>query len=110
MGSPKLTLGKALRELRQRSRLTQVELAQRLDVGPTYISHLEGDRREPSLDLLRRLAQVLDVSYPLLIATFLAVDVPPAQASSYGQIVEKLWRLTLRERGDATTEKEREDT
>jgi transcriptional regulator with XRE-family HTH domain len=39
------TLGKALRELRERAQLTQEELAGRVEIGATYISQVENGHR-----------------------------------------------------------------
>lgn len=51
-----------LRTVRERRRLTQVELAKKAQVGRTYIVKLEsGDKKNPSLAVLQRLAKALGV-------------------------------------------------
>jgi transcriptional regulator with XRE-family HTH domain len=55
-------LKRVLRELRERQQMTQVELAKKADVTQTYIAKLEsGDKTNPSLDVLKRLARALGV-------------------------------------------------
>ncbi len=56
-----------LKQLRQRNRLTQSELAQVLGLKPTAVSNYESCRNEPSLDKLVLLAQYFDVSCDYLL-------------------------------------------
>ncbi len=46
-------LGKGIRSHRERAGLTQVALAKKVHVEPTYISVIENGRKEPSLALVR---------------------------------------------------------
>lgn len=63
-----------LREARERQGLNQAQLAQRADMQPSAIAHFEADRRKPSFENVRRLAQALGVSadYLLGVQTTLA--------------------------------------
>lgn len=54
-----LMLGSRIRKLREAANLTQTDLADKLGVTQAYIAMLESDAREPSLDVLRRLAKAL---------------------------------------------------
>jgi transcriptional regulator with XRE-family HTH domain len=59
--SPK-RLSRVLKTLRESKGLSQVDLADRAKVGRTYIVKLEsGDKRNPSLDILKKLAKALGV-------------------------------------------------
>ncbi len=53
--------GTVLKKIRQRRKLTQAELAQRVRVHVITITRLETGVRRPSMDLLQRLAKVLKV-------------------------------------------------
>lgn len=53
--------GAKIRGLRRRAGLTQAELAQRLDVSPSYLNLLEHNKRALPAPLLIKLAQVLEV-------------------------------------------------
>ncbi len=55
----KKTLGSVLRNRREAMRLSQRELARRLDVKASHVGYLETGKRRPSLPLLGRLASVL---------------------------------------------------
>lgn len=56
------SVGRRLREARERLGWTQAELAQRLGRTPTAISYWEGGQRSPGLDDLIDLAEALQVS------------------------------------------------
>ncbi len=57
----------AIRNLRQRSGLSQRQLALRMAVPRTYVSKIENEKATPTLSSLERLAQALNVSVPDLI-------------------------------------------
>ncbi len=57
----KKTLGDVLKARRALLRLTQRELALKLGVKPSHVAYLETNRRRPSLGLLSRIADVLDL-------------------------------------------------
>jgi len=60
------SLGAVLRQRRRSLGLTQVELSKRLKVKPSYVGFLESDRRRPSLPLLSRLANTLELKPEVL--------------------------------------------
>lgn len=63
----KKTLGTVLRARRHDLQLTQREVAAKLGVKPAHIAYLELDHRRPSLSLLNRIADVLDLDRERLI-------------------------------------------
>lgn len=56
-----------LKQLRQKHRLTQSELAEILGLKPTAISNYESNRNEPSFSKLIALSQYFDVSCDYLL-------------------------------------------
>lgn len=56
-----------LRQLRQKNKLTQSELADILGLKPTAISNYESQRNEPSFDKLIALSKYFDVSCDYLL-------------------------------------------
>jgi transcriptional regulator with XRE-family HTH domain len=65
MGNP---LGQTVKALRERKRLSQRQLAEKVGVTDAYIAMIEtGVRSNPSLPLLRRLARALRVSVAELL-------------------------------------------
>jgi transcriptional regulator with XRE-family HTH domain len=53
--------------LRQRSGLSQRQLALRMSVPRTYVSKIENEKATPTLSSLERLARALEVSVPELL-------------------------------------------
>jgi transcriptional regulator with XRE-family HTH domain len=60
-------LGGRIKKLREAANLTQTDLAGKLGVTQAYIAMLESDAREPSLDVLRRLAKALKADISQLL-------------------------------------------
>lgn len=88
------TLGADIRALRKARGLTLSELAENLDKSVGWMSQVERDISEPTLDDLRSLASALDVSVSSLLGTKTA-------ANEEGLIVRKGNRRPIgsRERG-----------
>ena len=61
MQSSKEHLGLRIKELRQKTKLTQAQLAEQIGIDPKHISRIEGGKNYPSLDTLRKLASSLNV-------------------------------------------------
>lgn len=62
------TLGETIRAARTAKEMKLRELARCVDRTPSYISDIENDRRIPSEDVLRRLAEELDLDFEELMA------------------------------------------
>lgn len=58
---------KRLRELRETKNMTQLNLGMKLDVAQETISGYEIGRAEPNMDMLVKLADVLDTSVDYLL-------------------------------------------
>lgn len=56
-----------LRIARERKGFSQTDLAKRTDLQPSAISHFENNRRSPSFDNLKQLADVLRVTVDYLL-------------------------------------------
>ena len=60
-------VGARIKEARERSGLTQEDLAAELDMSPTHISVLERGRKAPKLETLVNIANTLHVSTDMLL-------------------------------------------
>lgn len=74
--------------------MSQKDLAEALDVDPSYVSRLESGEREPSISLLRKLADALSVPSGLLLAVALWSDMPSGQQEKYRKLVSELVNLS----------------
>lgn len=59
-------LGARIKKLRDENQLSQEELAHRATIHVTYLSGLENGKRNPSLSVLDRLANALNVKIGVL--------------------------------------------
>lgn len=57
-----MDVGNKIRYYRKKRGLSQDELAKKIDITPTYLSHLELNKRRITIELLAEIAQALDVS------------------------------------------------
>ena len=55
-------LGNELRKARENADLTQEQLALDADVDRTYISMLENNKKSPTVDMLFRLCDAMDIA------------------------------------------------
>lgn len=62
-----ILLGKRIKELRNKYKLTQTELAQRVGVTKSTIAAYENDSRQPSYTVLIKMANVFKVSIDSLL-------------------------------------------
>lgn len=61
MPSPRAALGVRVRELREGLALSQEAFAHRAQLDRTYVSGIERGRRNPTLEVLYRIAEALEV-------------------------------------------------
>ena len=55
-------LGEHIKNARIKKELTQESLAELLDITPTHVKHIESGHRKPSIEILFRIAKILDMS------------------------------------------------
>jgi transcriptional regulator with XRE-family HTH domain len=65
---PQIGLGKAIRTLRHENELSQETLGHRAEIHPTWISHIESGRINPTWGNVRRIAKGLGVPLSELAA------------------------------------------
>jgi transcriptional regulator with XRE-family HTH domain len=63
---PQIGLAKAIRKLRTDGKLSQEALGERSEIHPTWISHIESGRINPTWGNVRRIAKGLKVPLPQL--------------------------------------------
>ncbi|MFT8889532.1 MAG: helix-turn-helix transcriptional regulator [Ethanoligenens sp.] len=55
-------LGSAIRKARMDKHISQEELAERIGITPTHLKHIESEHRKPSVDVLYRIVQIVNLS------------------------------------------------
>jgi len=61
-----MTIGEKIKLLRKRARMTQAELAEKLDVTTRSVIYFEKEQRNPSDDVMTKLSAVFDVPEDVL--------------------------------------------
>jgi len=69
-----ISIGKTIRRLRIEREISQQDLARDAGLTPSFLSLVENDRRQPSLIVIRRLADALAIPEEILIWD--AVELP----------------------------------
>lgn len=87
-----------LREVRQSRGMTQVDLARKANVTPSYLSRLEGGKVAPGIDMVERLAGVLGITPAELLPHGDFPDPLPVLKEQAREMTE-----TLFEKGDQET-------
>jgi transcriptional regulator with XRE-family HTH domain len=90
-------LGLFIKAQRAANQLSQRELARHAQVSYSYISHLENGRNEPSISVLRALADHLGIRPEELVLYAAGLPVP-SQTGSLEDAIEADPRLTPRQR------------
>ena len=63
------TMGNRIRVERRRLKLTQEELAEKADISPNFLGHIERGTKRPTLNTLKKIADVLQIPMGALFAT-----------------------------------------
>jgi transcriptional regulator with XRE-family HTH domain len=90
-------LGRRIAELRRSRSMSQERLGETADVGVSYLAHIEVGSRRPTLDVLMRIANALDVALWRLITD---------DRLSHDEIA---WQSVARELGEKVRGLSRED-
>jgi transcriptional regulator with XRE-family HTH domain len=69
-----MNLGETIKLLRKRNGLNQSQLAELCEITVTYLSLIENGKKEPTLSLLKTIANNLQVPLPILLFTALTED------------------------------------
>ncbi len=84
-----MQIGSTIRRFRLASGLSQSELARRVEVSPSFLSRVEHGQREPTLSVLRRFAEHLNVPFGVLLAAALGdVTLDPKWQTAMGKLIE----------------------
>ncbi len=90
----KLTLGDRIREVRKKQKLTQEQLAERLDISVEFVGQIERNLKMPSIQVFVKLVEVLNVSADYLLRD----SVSTGQLFGENAIGHKIEQLTPKQR------------
>jgi len=91
-------IGKTIKLLRVASRLKQKELARMAGISQNYLSLIESDRKEPSLQVIERISARLGV--PIAGIFLLSMDTPTGlsgdETTLFASLRDLVWQLAQR--------------
>ena len=90
----KLTMGDRIKEVRKKQKLTQEQLAERLDVSVEFIGQIERGLKLPSMQVFIRIIEALNVSADYLLRD----SVSTGQLFGDNAIGNKIQKLSLKQR------------
>lgn len=61
-----MNIGKAIKEVRKKTRLNQQEFCNRIKITQTYLSQIENGKKTPSLDILQKIAIAVEIPLGIL--------------------------------------------
>ena len=61
--SEKILIGHKLKRLRQSLRISQIEMAQEINISPSYLNLLENNQRPITVNLLFKLGQIYNIDF-----------------------------------------------
>lgn len=94
MDTPKITivnyisLGKRIRQYRKEKHLTQQSLSEKCDITSTNLSHIERGATKPSLDILVKIANALEVNIDSLLCDSLTGDIAPIFKNKISELLD----------------------
>ena len=94
----KVALGIRIRESRKNKKLTQEALAEIADIGVMYLGEIERGQKMPSLNILIKIIEALDVSADYLLRD----EVDSGKEYVLDDITRKLLPLTPQQRKTAS--------
>ena len=68
MSIPSGSFGSAIKKARLSKKLTQEKLAEEIGITPMHVKQLESERRNPSVEVLYKLVNALDLSVDALFS------------------------------------------
>ena len=89
-----MELGKKIRQLRFKAGLTQEQLAEKVDIGTTYLSDIERGAKFPSFSLFIKIVNALGVSSDYILRG----ELEAGKNFVYDDITKKLDGLTPKQR------------
>ena len=69
-----MSIGGKIKDLRKERKLTQVELAKKSNISRSYLTDIENDRYNPSIETLKAIANSLEVTLSDILSDKVAED------------------------------------
>lgn len=61
-----MKVGATIKKLRKEKGIRQIDFANKCGISQTYLSQIENDNRNPTVDVLEKISKVLGIPYPVV--------------------------------------------
>lgn len=79
-----MDLGIVIKNMRKQKKLTQSEFASLCGITQTYLSQIEGNRKDPNLSILKTISEKLNIPLPILFFLSLTEeDIQPSKRKAF---------------------------
>lgn len=86
-----LSIGQLIKIGRINKDLSQENVASKLKVTKNYISLIENNKKDPSINFLRRVSNLLDI--PIILLVWEKMDLPQGKTESEKKITSQLEKI-----------------
>lgn len=86
-----LTIGQLIKLGRISQKINQDDLANKLDVSKNYISLVENDKKDPSINFLKNTAKLLNI--PLVLLIWEKIDLPKGKTKDEKEIKKQIDKM-----------------
>ncbi len=83
-----MNLGEIIKALRKQKALNQVQLSESCGITVTYLSLIENGKKEPTLSLLKTIANSLQVPLPILLFYALTEEDIPESRKEFFNVIK----------------------
>ena len=89
----KKTFGKRIKELRNKKKMTQFELAEAIQIDEKHLSHIETGRSFPKANLIEKMAEILEED----LNSLFDFPVEKSREEILNIIIQKLYKMDEKE-------------
>lgn len=92
-----MDIGNAVKQLRLQKGLNQTEFAEKCGLSQSYLSSIEKNRKEPTLTILKNIANSLSIPTPVLVFFALEEDdiVDDSKKKAFTQLIPSIKNLIV---------------
>lgn len=92
-----MDIGNAVKQLRLQRGLNQTEFAEQCGLSQSYLSSIEKNRKEPTLTILKNIANSLNIPTPVLVFFALEEDdiVDDSKKKAFTQLIPSIKNLIV---------------
>ncbi len=86
-----LSIGQLIKFGRMGKKISQDDLAKKLNVSKNYISLIENDKKDPSINFLKNMAKLLNI--PLVLLVWEKMDLPEGKTKEEKEIRKQIDKM-----------------